>query len=167
MQANWPTPLHHVQLDAFRDMEPRDYWISWETKGKDAVALMVSALCRAMHATVRTYSEHGHNVVMDTALTNPLARRLLVEDLDGLPVYLIAVHCDPVELLRRETKRGDREVGLAASQVDWLHKRARYDFEVNTTEASAESVAAEIRQWLATDPVPSALAQLRTHLDAA
>lgn len=167
MQALWSSPLHHVQLDAFRDMEPPDYWTGWENREKSETELMLCALCCAMHAAVGEYAKHGQEVVFDTVLSNRRARHLLVENLAHLPVYLVAVRCDATELARRETARRDRDVGLAASQVDWIHKSMQYDFEVDTTGKEPGRLAGEISNWLAGSPLPLALERLRAQLNSA
>ncbi|HIV69943.1 MAG TPA: chloramphenicol phosphotransferase CPT family protein [Candidatus Aquabacterium excrementipullorum] len=161
MQACWASPLHHVQADVFRAMEPPAYWDRWDTREKPTIDLMLDALCGAVHAAVDAYAKHGQEVVLDTVITNPRARQLLAEDLAHLPVYLIGVRCDPAETVRREAARGNRAVGLAASQFDWIHKRMQYDIEVDTTGKSPEKVAADISHWLTTGPVPTALQRLR------
>lgn len=166
MQVNSKIPIHHVQLDAFRDMEPPGYWDGWERHDEASVERMMGALCGAMYATVIQYACHGQQVVLDTALTNPHSRRLLVEYLQDWPVYLIGVHCKLHELERRERARGDRSAGLAASQVEWLHKRMLYDFQVDATDTKPEDLAAEVLLWLATAPAPSALDELRALQDA-
>lgn len=160
LQIIWPTPLHHVQLNAFLDMEPPGYWSGWEARGKEATDLMLDALCGAMHTTVREYAKHGQGVILDTAITNARARQLFAEDLSDLPVYLVAVHCDLAELGRRESARGNRAAGLAASQLDWIHQKMQYDTEIDTTHKTAETAATEIAQWLATRPVPDAMHRL-------
>lgn len=167
LQSLWAEPLHHVQLNAFLDMEPPGYWAGWEARGKHATDLMLDALCGAMHATVREYARHGQGVIFDTAITNARARQLFADDLADLPVHLVGVHCDLAELARRETARGNRTSGLAASQFDWIHQKMQYDFEVDTTDQAPETAAAEIANWLASGPTPSAMCELRAQLNAA
>lgn len=167
MQLQSELPFHHVQLDAFRDMEPPGYWDGWEQREEASRQGMMGALCGAMFAAVRQYSSHGQQVVLDVALTNPHARALLVEYLQDWPVYLVGVHCSTQELERRERERGDRDVGLARSQVDWIHRRMRYDVQVDTTGRKPEDLAAEVLAWLASSPVPTALGEVRTLQNAA
>lgn len=167
MQARWGSPLHHVQLDAFRDMEPPGYWDDWERLDESLVDSMVCALCSAMYAAVREYATHGQEVVLDTVLNNRHARRLLVERLADLPVHLVGVHCDPSELTRREAMRESREIGLAATQVEWIHKPMHYDFQVETTEKKPEEVAAELSSWFMARPAPTAFARFAAQLNAA
>lgn len=43
----------------------------------------------------------------------------------------------------------------------------QYDFEVDTTHQTPEAVTAEIAQWLASGPAPSAIRRLREQLNMA
>lgn len=167
MQLKWRSPLHHVQFDSFRDMEPSGYWDGWERMEEDSVEMMMRALCGAVYAAVRQYAVHGQGVVLDMAATNPLARRLLLKKLEDLPVYLVAVRCNLDELVKREKERGDRVIGLAATQVEWIHQPMQYDFEVDTTLGTVEASVAELLRWLANGPTPLALNQMRARLHEA
>lgn len=82
------------------------------------------------------------------------------------PGYWIAAHCDPAELTRRETAQGNRVLGLAASQFDWIHQKMQYDFEIDTTGKTPEAAAAELTHWFSGRPTPSAMRRLREQLNA-
>lgn len=161
MQLLSPQPLHHVQLDAFRAMEPPGYWDGWEQRDAGTVRNMMAALCGAMCAAALQYSSHGQQVILDVALTNPQARSMVVDLLHGRPVYLVGVHCSAEELERRERQRGDRNIGLAASQIAWIHRPMIYDIEIDTTGKTAEAAAVELLAWLAHGDTPTALAAMQ------
>lgn len=165
MQSVWSAPLHHVQLDAFRDMEPPGYWSGWETMDEGRVDLMLRALCGAMYSAVREYSVHGQGVLLDAVLDKRTVRRLLVERLVDLPVYLIGVHCNHNELTRREAERGDREIGTAAKQSGWIHRSMPYDYQVDTTDQGPLDLAAEVASWFAAHPSPTAFVRLNAHVN--
>jgi chloramphenicol 3-O phosphotransferase len=136
----------HVKLDAFREMEPPNYFAN---DAKDQHQAREAALCHAVNACVAQFGLHGQNVVLDHVL-NERARRWLEEDLRELQVLRVCVHCDLPELERRESARGDRPLGLAKSQfqrslLDWPHH-----FAVNTTRTGGSECAQEIIAWLAT-----------------
>ena len=152
LQARRGKPFQHLQLDAFRRMEPNDYWEAWHEQDPALVALKHAALCRAMHAALAEYARHGLDVIFDTVLWHREDWRYLLEDLDGLPVYLVGVNCTLEELLRREQARGDREAGLAAGQVKSIHMGKVYDFQVDTTATSTEQCADDLLAWLDTRP---------------
>lgn len=145
--------LIHVQLDAFRAMEPTGYW---SAEYKEQRPLRVEALCRAINSAVTQFARFGQNVVLDHVLT-PKALRFLLEDLRGYDALLVKVSCSLEELQLREARRGDRENGLAKSQIESVHAACNYDFEVNTTSSSPTVLAHSLVAWLRTNPAPSAL----------
>ena len=53
-------------------------------------------------------------------------------------MILIGIHCPTEILVRRERERGDRVVGLANSQLDFVHKGIKYDLEINTHNNTLE-----------------------------
>ena len=153
-------PYHHLQLDSFREMEPPDYWKDWQHQGSDVVSLKMAALCRAMNAALIEYSRHGQNVVFDTELSNPDAWQCVLDDLVDSPVLIVGVMCSPAVLAEREHRRGDRKVGLAASQLDRVHKQKEYDFTIDTTASSAADCAVAVADWLRRSPVPQAFSRM-------
>ena len=153
-------PYHHLQLDTFRAMEPRDNWEGGEHQSSAAVALKLAALCRAMNAALAEYSRHGQNAVFDTELSNPDAWRYVVEDLVDLPVLMVGVTCGAAVLAKREHERGDRKSGLAASQFDRVHKNKEYDFMIDTTVSSTADCAIAVAEWLRQSPVPQAFRRM-------
>ncbi len=152
LQARMDTPIQHLQLDAFRRMEPNDYWDARHDQDPAQEALKHAALCRAMHAALSEYARHGVDVIFDTVLWHREDWRYLLEDLDGLPVYLVGVTCELEELARREHARGDREAGLAVGQFKTIHTGKVYDFQVDTTTSSTEQCAGEVLAWLGERP---------------
>ena len=167
LQSQLPTQYQHLQLDAFRSMEPTDYWDGWKSQPTEAVERKVAALCRAMNAALSEYSRHGQGVIFDTALSNTDSWRYVLEDLAGLPVYLVGVTCSVEELSRREKGRGNREIGLAARQSEWIHTNKEYDLLVDTTASHPGHCAAEIAGWLKNNPVPHAFNTMRARLGVA
>lgn len=138
-----PQEWLHVQLDVFRAMEPPDYFRGGQ---RELNAVRLEALCRSINATCRAYAVRGQYVLLDHVLP-PIGWQYLHEDLAGLPVRTVGVHCALAQREARERARGDRPAGLTASQEN-LHVDRAYDLEVDTTERSAEACAREIAQWL-------------------
>ena len=167
LQSQLSQAYQHLQLDTFRNMEPPSYWKDWEKLPPEAVASKVAALCRAMNAAISEYSRHVQSVIFDTVLSNPESWRYLLEDLVDLPVYLVGVTCGAEELSRREKARGDRELGLATRQSEWIHSDKEYDLLVDSTVATPEQCATEVVDWLSNNPVPHAFNTMRVRLGVA
>jgi chloramphenicol 3-O phosphotransferase len=138
----------HISLDAFRDMEPPGYWAPEAERLRQP---RVEALCRAINATAATYARAGESVIVDHVLPRE-AWSWAAQDWAGLPVLFVGVRCSGQELARREHARADRPIGLAASQIGKVHLDRTYDFEIDTTTATADQCAAALYAWLATRP---------------
>jgi chloramphenicol 3-O phosphotransferase len=157
LQAILPQQYLHIQLDAFRSMEPSGYF----SREQAALApVRVAALCRAMHAAVAEFTAHSQNVILDHVLLAD-AWHYLFEDFCDQRLYLIGVYCSNEELLRREHARGDRKPGLAQSQLAPIHENREYDFAVDTTCRSSSDCANDVARWLKEDPVPAAFSKMR------
>jgi chloramphenicol 3-O phosphotransferase len=157
LQASSELQFLHVQLNAFRDMEPAGYFSRAQAEHGP---LRVAALCRAMHAAVAQYAAHGQNVVFDHVLSAD-AWHYLFDDFQHETLFLVGVHCPLEELVRRERARGDRDLGLAESQLTRIHEGREYDFAVDTSLASPAECASALRQWLERAPQPRAFAKMR------
>ena len=155
--------LLHLQLDAFRAMEPPDYW---SAKYSDQAPLRVEALCRAIGKVAAEFARCGQNVVMDHVLT-PKACTYLLEELIGHHVLLVKVECSLDELERREAQRGNRELGLARSQLASVHRACSYDLEIDSTSSPAAELAREVAAWLRSCPIPRAHARMQEARNAA
>jgi len=113
-----------------------------------------------MHSTVIEFSSHGQNVIFDHVMS-PDAWHYLLEDFRDQKLFLIRVHCSVEELLRREQARGDREQGLAQSQLSHTHQGREYDFSIDTSNSSPSESARNLLHWLQQNPEPSAFATMR------
>ena len=67
---------------------------------------------------------------------------------NDVTVAWVAVRCDPDVAAAREARRADRVPGMAQRQAMSVHSGMRYDFEVDTTNRTAEDCAHDIACWL-------------------
>ena len=58
--------------------------------------------------------------------------------------FYVGVTCDIEELLRRESTRGDRYIGLASGSSAVVHEGMNYDILVDSTHSSSEAMTNEI-----------------------
>ena len=65
-----------------------------------------------------------------------------------LRVLWVGVRCDSAVAAGREIARGDRVIGMAASQAEVVHRGMVYDLEVDTTRSEslecARTIAAHV-----------------------
>lgn len=100
------------------------------------------------YKNVAMFSDRGVNLILDQIIHDPLTLKNFQEALNGYPVLLVGVHCPIEVLIQREQSRGDRRTGLAASQIEYVHKNEIYDIEVNTHNQSLSECAKQITDLL-------------------
>jgi chloramphenicol 3-O phosphotransferase len=91
----------------------------------------------------------GARIIIDDVFLGGAASQERVRvQLEGLGVLWVGVRCDPEIAVGREIARGDRLIGMAASQAEMVHKGVVYDLEVDTghTESleCARAIAARV-----------------------
>ncbi|WP_077618388.1 chloramphenicol phosphotransferase CPT family protein [Bacillus sinesaloumensis] len=96
------------------------------------------------YRNVAMFSERGINLILDQILHNPLTLQHFYKTLNNYPILLVGVHCPVEELKRREHFRGDRQIGQAISQLNFVHRQEIYDVEINTYTQSMMECAKEI-----------------------
>ncbi|UQZ35392.1 chloramphenicol phosphotransferase [Paenibacillus sp. PK3_47] len=96
------------------------------------------------HRTIAMFADKGVNLIADHVIHDPFTRTDWLESLAGYDVLRVGVHCPPEELERRERERGDRRIGQALEQLDFVHKDEVYDLEVDTCVNSLEECVNKI-----------------------
>jgi chloramphenicol 3-O phosphotransferase len=76
-------------------------------------------------------------IIDDVFLSGAASQERTRKHLVGLNVLWVGVHCDPEIAAGREIARGDRVVGMAASQAEIVHKGVIYDVEVDTSRTES------------------------------
>jgi chloramphenicol 3-O phosphotransferase len=133
-------PALHVTLDSFIGMLP-EHGIFDQARETAAFFRMIPGFHRAIPALASC----GLVLIVDHVLQEPAWLQECVEALAGYRVFFVGVHCPLEELERREQARGDRILGLAKYQFARVHQHTRYDIEVDTSRASAEACAQQIK----------------------
>lgn len=84
------------------------------------------------HKNVAMFADRGVNLILDQIIHDTKTMQTFYETLNEYTILFVGVHCSPEELTRREQFRGDRHIGLAISQLEFVHRQEVYDIEVNT-----------------------------------
>ncbi|MGM1047294.1 MAG: chloramphenicol phosphotransferase CPT family protein [Bacillota bacterium] len=103
------------------------------------------------HRTIAMFSDKGVNLIVDHVIHDQFTRSDCVKCLSGYPLLLIGVHCPVEELKRREKERGDRRIGQAQEQLEFVHKEEVYDIEVDTFIDGLENCIEKIIQKVQED----------------
>ncbi|MEU9836337.1 chloramphenicol phosphotransferase CPT [Streptosporangium sp. NPDC048047] len=104
----------------------------------------------AWAAGIATMARKGARIILDEVLLGGAAsQRRWLDVLDGIEVLWAGVRCEGEVAAGREIARGDRVIGMAASQARIVHDGVRYDVEVDTTRTEsvvcARAIAAHVR----------------------
>lgn len=112
--------------------------ITFEADGGVSVGPEFRALQRAWREGIAAMAREGARIILDDVfLGGAGTQEEWREVLAGVPVVWAGVRCDAAVAAGRETARGDRVEGMAASQADLVHQGVRYDVEVDTTHSEA------------------------------
>ncbi|WP_308635787.1 chloramphenicol phosphotransferase CPT family protein [Paenibacillus silvisoli] len=144
--------FHHLSIDdfakdffnyKFEDIKP-----TREVEEQVIAQIMFDPLVSLYFSTIKLYSEMGLNVIVDTVIENDKWFNECHELFFDQPTLFIGVICSKEELIRREQARGDRHIGLAASQFNNVYSIEEYDLEVNTEEMNPIECAEKIFRFI-------------------
>ncbi|MDQ4077018.1 MAG: chloramphenicol phosphotransferase [Chloroflexota bacterium] len=118
-------------------------------------------LMSGMHHAIAALSRAGNNVIADHVLVEPQWLQECATLFSDLPAYFVGVRC-PIEVVeQRERERRDRTLGQARAQYPLVHAHRIYDLEVDTSLATPEECAQQIKQRLQNGTPPVAFKRLR------
>ena len=92
----------------------------------------------------------GARIIVDEVFLGGVASQQRWKTALGpLPVLWVGVRCDATVAAGRELARGDRIIGMAASQAELVHRGIVYDLQVDTTRTEAlpcaQAIAAHVQ----------------------
>jgi chloramphenicol 3-O phosphotransferase len=155
LQAVLPQPWLTFGVDTLiaampAAMEPSAGGIEVAADGQVTVGPQFRALEAAWIEGIAAMARAGARVIVDEAFLGGASSQRRWQDAFGsLPVLWVGVRCDGAVAAGRETARGDRVSGMAASQAELVHRGVAYDMEVDTTHAEAiacaRAIAARVR----------------------
>jgi len=119
--------------------------IEFAADGQVLVGPRFRALEAAWIEGIAAMARAGARIIVDEVfLGGAASQQRWKAALDGLRVLWVGVHCDSAVAASREIARGDRIIGMAASQAAVVHQGVGYDLEVDTTRAEALDCARAI-----------------------
>ncbi|KAA8787583.1 chloramphenicol 3-O phosphotransferase [Paenibacillus sp. 4624] len=167
MKKQGEMPLHHLSVDQF--FQNYDHFIDTtypdmkptrEVEPGVMSDILFGPIGSLYYATIKLFSELGLNVIVDTVISDDKWFNEFYDLLADYPILFVGVHCSKEELTRREQSRGDREMGLAHSQFDYIYAYDEYDLEVNTEELSSVACAEKILGYMKSEKKYSAFKKL-------
>ncbi|WFR62375.1 chemotaxis protein [Paenibacillus amylolyticus] len=167
MKKQGDIPFHHLSVDQF--LHNYDQFIDTtypdlkpirEVEHHVMTDILFEPINSLYCAMIKLFSEMGLNVIVDTVISNDKWFNEFYDLLSDYPILFVGVNCSIEELTRREQTRGDRAIGLAHSQFDYVYAYDEYDLEVNTEELSSAACAEKILDYIKSDPDQSAFKKL-------
>jgi chloramphenicol 3-O-phosphotransferase len=139
-----------ISQDQFSEMWPAPFWFANPEKEFNHTMSM-------MYKAIEMFASVGENIVVDHVLLNN--ERLKSDNgegtfqdfnkqLEGYEVLFVQVACSIEELRKREAERGDREIGSAERQIQYLESLIEYNITVDTSKASIDECASKILELI-------------------
>ncbi|MEU5220455.1 chloramphenicol phosphotransferase CPT [Streptomyces sp. NPDC020807] len=147
LQSVLPDPWLAFGCDAFVDalparMRASDAGIAIADDGGISIGTDFLELEAAWREGVATMARAGARIVIDDVfLGGDASQERWRKALGDLPALWVGVRCDGAVAAGRELARGDRAVGMAATQAELVHEGVTYDLEVDTTRAESLDIA--------------------------
>jgi len=120
-----------------------------------------------LNQTIAALAGMGHNVVVDTVLTEASYVTEILTLWQSFPVWLVGLSCPLETVHQRAAARTDRSwwpsyLPVATWMFDEVHEHTLgiYDVEVDTSRLTPAECAIQIKQVLAERGSPSAFKQL-------
>ena len=156
LQAILPRPWLSLSVDDFVDALPPSLvdsgsgaGIAFGPQGEVVVGEGFRELEAAWMAGIAAMARAGARVIVDDVFLGGAASQERTRaQLEGLEVLWVGVRCDAAIVAGRELTRGDRAVGMAASQAEIVHKGVVYDVEVDTGHAESLDCARTIAAYV-------------------
>jgi chloramphenicol 3-O phosphotransferase len=123
--------------------------ITFGPKGEVTVGKGFSDLQHAWLVGIAAMARAGAHIILDEVfLAGGASQERTRRYLEGLEVLWVGVRCAPDVAAGREIARGDRMIGMAASQAEIVHKGVVYDVEAETSHTEsiecARAIAAHV-----------------------
>ncbi|MGB8942451.1 MAG: chloramphenicol phosphotransferase CPT [Streptomyces sp.] len=154
LQAVLPDPWLAFGCDTLVDAMPASLrtaseGIEFAADGEVTVGGEFRVLEAAWIEGIAAMARAGARVVVDEVFLGGAASQARWQKaLGDLGVLWVGVRCDSTVAAGRETARGDRVAGMAASQAEVVHRGVLYDMEVDTTHTEslecARAIAARV-----------------------
>jgi chloramphenicol 3-O phosphotransferase len=154
LQAVLPDPWLTLGTDTLVEAAPASSptsaaGIEFGPAGQVIVGPEFRALEAAWMAGIAAMAQAGAHVILDEVfLGGPASQQRWQSALGPLPVLWVGVRCDREVVAAREIARGDRILGMAASQADLVHEGMVYDLEVDTGQIEALECARIIAAYV-------------------
>ena len=180
MQNLYSKPLLHAGVDRFWAMIPDQYkeygvkahegYLFSDTVDSDNNPVvhiqsgpLADQIDYTMPQVIKCLADCGHDIAVDAILNDDTELHNYIKALCDHTVYFVGIVCDLQELEKREKQRGNRSLGLARGQIDFIHKHKNYyDLIVDSTNCDVMTCAQKILDFTNANPDPQGFKKLES-----
>lgn len=116
---------------------------------------------QGMRRSILALAQRGLNVIVDDVINESSFSSDYARLLRELDVTLVAVTCDPDEMVRRERARAGRFPGTALTTLAEVHDHMEYDIKVDTTNCSPQALAEDVLQCVRSNSGVKAITRIQ------
>jgi chloramphenicol 3-O phosphotransferase len=140
-------PFWHYSIDHLRDsgVLPSERIARGDFAWRDIRA----GFFEGFHRSIGSFADAGNNLIVEHIIDTEGWLATLAEVLAPHDVLFVGLHLPLDELNRREAARGDRPLGMAATDFQSIHTRKRYDLELDTKVDAAQNATRVLDAWRA------------------
>jgi chloramphenicol 3-O phosphotransferase len=155
LRSRLPDVWLHVPIDVFFAMVDMNHP---RLATKPMTTLASLGFFRGVTAAWKGLIEHGNRLIIDVVANKPLLDDC-ARVFRGERVMLVRLTCSPTELDERERGRGDRPIGMARQQSEYLenHLTGAEDALVDTSVRPIADVVDKLIRLIQAPPSPLAL----------
>lgn len=161
LQRAMPEPALYVSNDKFIFMTPDHVLKDDQLRPK-----VLMPLLSAFHRSLPLIADCGFPMIIDHVIERREWMDEIAQSLRGFDVFFVKVSCPLEELERREKARGDRQIGFAKMQLEWVHRYGDYDDEVDTFTHTTEQNVERLKQLIYSEKKPVAFERYRKSIEA-
>lgn len=145
LQSKIEEPFWHVSIDHLRESRvlPLERFKNGEFNWQESR----ENFFKGFHLSLRAYVEGGNNLIVEHIIETEEWKNFLIDQLRGVDIFFVGLHCPLNELEEREVKRGDRIIGGAQKDFETIHLFNRYDLEIDSTLPPEQNTDLLLRAW--------------------
>ncbi|MGB0453111.1 MAG: chloramphenicol phosphotransferase CPT family protein [Bacteriovoracaceae bacterium] len=146
IQEEFEGSYFYFSIDSLLYSLPEKTLKSIESGGDLAKQLDWQGIFASYFECLMALSRNGQNVIGDCPIYSQKQFDCFKESIGEIKeIVRVGIDC-PLEILnQREKDRGDRAIGLAASQAETIHQFLPYDLKVDSSEMNPQEIVDKIK----------------------
>lgn len=145
LQRRLSEPFWHFSIDHLRDSGVLP--LARIQSGEFEWARLRPAFFDGFDRAIDAIAAAGNNLIVEHIVETEEWMTRLIRLLLPHDIFFVGLHCDLLELERRELARGDRRLGDARRDFESIHEFTTYDLELDSGHPVDDNVTTLIEAW--------------------